>query len=545
MTGTILYGVFKATIGLLISKCRDVLAEKLKEGDVTDEKFRDWIVREIDAINSKLDSIAWKDLGASINFFKEGIVLMYEVFGKSGTEAAMEIEETHLDASLLGEGMKNVALTDADKSAKSALSEAKKRFKDARKKATEAYSNTALRPADRILAMQYRVMATLFENADNLSLALPTCKLHLAQLHSMPVVHKIFQVELRKSFKSLLSRDERNGIISAVCHINHIVYAIAQMVGDHTASLLDWPCISFKEEKLDLIRDVRVVKKLTKLQESEEGHKLPIPFRTEANSAEQFALIDTWNGEMKVFDNSGKHFRSILVSTDIYAALKVQCVAPTDRKERVSLLVDATDEVYVSDIQAKLSCTFPRLKKWLRVLSLAVNSKTDQVAALVEDPICTPSALIAYSTGCEVQVFGSDGRFVHRFGGRTLKGPLHITATNDGGFMVLQGNSCIHVFNAEGSHDHQFSVHGDTSLRGGAIVCCPLTGHVSVASLNAEYRLQVSIHRKDGSFLRNIQIQDKKDKRKWCITGITVTKKARIAVSIYDESEQKSKLVVV
>ena len=36
--------VFKATIGLLINKARDTVAEKLKEGDVTDEKFRSLIV---------------------------------------------------------------------------------------------------------------------------------------------------------------------------------------------------------------------------------------------------------------------------------------------------------------------------------------------------------------------------------------------------------------------------------------------------------------------------------------------------------------------
>ena len=45
--------VFKTTIGLLINKARDKAVEKLKEGDVTDEKFRSVIVREIDKINSR------------------------------------------------------------------------------------------------------------------------------------------------------------------------------------------------------------------------------------------------------------------------------------------------------------------------------------------------------------------------------------------------------------------------------------------------------------------------------------------------------------
>ena len=74
--------VFKATIGLLINKARDTVAEKLKEGDVTDEKLRSLIVREVDKINSKLDGLARKDLLSSISAFKEGIAILFDVFDK-------------------------------------------------------------------------------------------------------------------------------------------------------------------------------------------------------------------------------------------------------------------------------------------------------------------------------------------------------------------------------------------------------------------------------------------------------------------------------
>lgn len=218
-------------------------------------------MREINAMNLKLDAIAWKDLEASMDFFKEGLVLMYNVFEKTKDnavpDAANEIKEIKLDDTLLSstaglttvylaERVKNLALTELDESTKEVLSDAKNRFKDARKKATEAFNNAALHPADRVLAMQYRIMATVLEKGDNPSSALTTCKLCLEQLHSMAFVHKIVKVELKKSFKSLLSRDERREIISAVCHINHVVYVIAQMVGDHKA-VLNWPCISFGE----------------------------------------------------------------------------------------------------------------------------------------------------------------------------------------------------------------------------------------------------------------------------------------------------------
>ena len=63
--------VFKATIGLLMNKARDKAAERLKEGDVTEQKFRSVIVREIDDIKSKLDGLSRKDLLARISFFEE------------------------------------------------------------------------------------------------------------------------------------------------------------------------------------------------------------------------------------------------------------------------------------------------------------------------------------------------------------------------------------------------------------------------------------------------------------------------------------------
>ena len=80
---SIVTAVFKATVGLLVNKGRDVVAERLKDGDVTDKQFRDLIVREIDDIESKLEGLAKRDLLASVSFFNEGIEFLYEVFQKT------------------------------------------------------------------------------------------------------------------------------------------------------------------------------------------------------------------------------------------------------------------------------------------------------------------------------------------------------------------------------------------------------------------------------------------------------------------------------
>ena len=59
--------VLKGTIGLLIKRGLKSASEKLKDGDVTDQQLRSWIMDEIDDVKSKLDAMARKDLGASIS----------------------------------------------------------------------------------------------------------------------------------------------------------------------------------------------------------------------------------------------------------------------------------------------------------------------------------------------------------------------------------------------------------------------------------------------------------------------------------------------
>ena len=143
--------VFKLTIGLLVDKGRDKAAEKLKDGDVTDQKFRGLIVREIDDIKSKLDGLSRKDLVASISFFEEGFAFLYKVFedarissehGAATTQAACD------EAVSLAKRIKKFGLTDLDEAARRALSNAKKRFEDSRRKATEAFNNEALGTSD-------------------------------------------------------------------------------------------------------------------------------------------------------------------------------------------------------------------------------------------------------------------------------------------------------------------------------------------------------------------------------------------------------------
>ena len=161
--------VLQPTIGLLFRKGRDKVVEILKDGDITDQKFFSLIVLEIDEIKSKLDALSRKDLKASVSFFEEGIALLYEVFNIANTRSvcgAVTAQAACNEAFPLIEGIRRLEITGLDESATRKLSTAKKRFEDARRKATEAFHNESLETSDRILAMKYRVMATILETVE-------------------------------------------------------------------------------------------------------------------------------------------------------------------------------------------------------------------------------------------------------------------------------------------------------------------------------------------------------------------------------------------
>ena len=175
---SIVTAVLTGTLGFLVKKGRQKIAEKLKDGDAADQQLRSWIIEEFDNVNSKLDAMAKSDLGASISFFKEGVVFLNKAMAfeastdtsASALSAQMESEEKKMESPLketelpsagvnttfLDEEMRKLQLTNLDESGKEALFDAKKRFDDPRREATKAFNNEALTPSDRNLAMAMR-----------------------------------------------------------------------------------------------------------------------------------------------------------------------------------------------------------------------------------------------------------------------------------------------------------------------------------------------------------------------------------------------------
>ena len=540
---SIITAVFKATIGLLVNKGRDKAAEKLKDGDVTDQKFRGLIVREIDDIKSQLKGLARKDLLASISFFKEGIELLYEVFGKArrrrehGTikeEAAAGTASA--EAVSLAKGIRKLELTDLDESATRTLANAKDRFKDARRKATEAFANEALELSDRVLAMQYRVMSTILETVDNPEIALPACRVCIEELHSLSAVKECFTVELKGGFWAWFSKEERGAIISANCHVNRTIYDVVLMVsfGNNQLSANNWPCVDTGEEKVDPLSDGRVSQVLQKQgmehccvtpwsfgQEGEEEHKLKYPMGIASNADGQFIIADDSDERVKVFDSSGKFVLQFYPErNDTEMVLDVSDVATDVNNSNIYVLVrpwrhGAEWEVQVFSHTADLLHKFPvRGGDWGRLAF--TNNK------------------VLVLTDGTVHVYEHEGRYVRSFGEGILKVAYDVIAGPDGQIMTLDG-SCVFIFTEDGKQQRKFNINKkeDEYWR---IACHPSGEFVVVAGWErGRDQLCVAIYTKDGEFVRRIVVTEEN----FDIAGITVSMDGHIAVAITDDRNGK------
>ena len=65
--------VIKSVLRLVVNKARSATASHLSDGDLTDERFREAIISDIDDIKSSLRGLARERLEGSLSFLKESI----------------------------------------------------------------------------------------------------------------------------------------------------------------------------------------------------------------------------------------------------------------------------------------------------------------------------------------------------------------------------------------------------------------------------------------------------------------------------------------
>ena len=230
--------VIKSVLGLVVDKARSATASHLSDGDLTDERFREAIISDIDDIKSSLRGLSRQSLNSSLSFLKEGISQMglavrHKFASTQNVETAMiqAVEEF-----VAGAGASQSQQT-KQRSANEALSlsdfeivsqerwvRAKESFKMSREQATIAFGNKALSIEDRIVACKLRIASRILEKfLDDPEAGAHDCLLYLRELHDLPAIREMFTVHLDGGFKSYFKTKKRSEIVESITAINDIL----------------------------------------------------------------------------------------------------------------------------------------------------------------------------------------------------------------------------------------------------------------------------------------------------------------------------------
>ena len=569
----IISAVLKGTIGLIVKKGRDVAAEKLKDGDVTDQKLRGLIVSELNDIKGKLDALSQKDLKAAVDFFGTGLKnLNGAVVAMRGANVSVEagevserneeedFEELALPSDTdpgktiaVAAGIRNMQLTELDETTKSLLSDAQENFRLAVENATHACNNEALSTFDRITAIRYRVMAAMLKSAaetvrtagdlkSTLQKALPYCEQCLEILNSLPAVRNSFKVELSKGLLNIrgqFGKDERMQIISIVCQVNRTIYDAMRTVGKDVHVLV-WPYVDIGEDQVDPLRDVRVLQMLEKSEKVDMEHYRITPglsfdvtmagivFAT--NTVGQFLFAEKGGRTVHVFDKNGTFEFSFNPQTDdAKIEILIADLVTEDVSEKIYLLIELYNkggwerEVQVLNKTADLQYKFPvkggRIRSSHRL-------------------IVSGSKLVILAK-CEAHVYNQNGEFERSFEFFKSEGDKYLadcTATCDGRIMIMHPKRnfsdyhSVHVFTMEGKEVAKFKFGVGVNLD--EMLFSPRSAgeHVVIAGYNdKDGIIIVEFYTVDGKLVRRILLRNKGRR---FFDGITVTMKGHIAVFV-------------
>ena len=572
----IISAVFKASIGLIVDKGRDVAAERMKEGDVADQKFRSLIVRDLKEIHYKLDALSQKDLKAAVDFFETGLGCLYRAFDTMHSAnvslGAAKVSERNEEedfkqitlpsdadpekAIVLADGIRNMQLNELDETTKSLLSDAQKKFRLAVENATHACNNEALGTFDRITAIRYRVMAAMLKSAaetvrttgdlkSTLQKALPECEQCLKKLNSLPAVQNSFKSELSKGFlniRGLFGKDERMQIISTVCQVNRTVYDAMQTAGKtKDIHVLKWPYVDIGEDQVDPLRDARVLQVLEKSEIVNMEHYCITPgwsfdvsvggqygIHCATNTLGQFLIGEKGRSTFHVYDNNGMfQFSFNLQTDDDKTQIQIDDLVTEDVSEKIYLLIELYNEerwkyeVHVFNKISDLQYKFPVKGGEIRTSHRLIVSDSKLVI------------LGAW----EAHVYNQNGEFERSFeffkigGNKCL---FDCTATYDGRIMITHHKGdysdyhCVHVFTMEGKEIARF--RSGVGLDLALMRFSPRSAgeHVVIAGYNREDGIiTVELYTVDGKLVRRILLRNKS---RFFFDGITVTMEGHIAV---------------
>ena len=249
---------------------RQIITTRLRNGGAFAQSLSNIIEREMCTIKRQLDALTRKDLVESIHLFLQGFA-SNSLQAKDNEADAGPPDRKRRKGEVTAQSFNQILdQTDAGQIAKLSFSkEAKKRFKNARKKAGSAIANEAMKTKDVILATFIKVLSQLLES-DDLATALNFCLHYLQRLHSREEVKKNFKdelkyIETKNTWQLAFGSIDARKMIWCVCRLNRFVFDVAQENGEASPELFkQWPCVEIERKttkeviKIDPLRDPKL-----------------------------------------------------------------------------------------------------------------------------------------------------------------------------------------------------------------------------------------------------------------------------------------------
>jgi hypothetical protein len=268
-------GIIHSAFGLLHrTDLRDYIAERLNEGDLTEEKCRQFAVREIDDFKSNLGDLSSWTWYANHHFFN-GVNSLRISLDISGAESRHQpsTSKAHLQGKFKVEGatasrVEQFPVTQAERDALESVFElseiignlriasnerhesVKESFKTARKLATETFNNVALSIEDRLMASKLRIASRILEGLEDPEAAVHDCLRYLKQVQDLPAVQAMFSV-WRDSDKGIISRLRarfNKEKVESIQMINALLIDFTIKFTNIKMGLLDWPTIKIGKD---------------------------------------------------------------------------------------------------------------------------------------------------------------------------------------------------------------------------------------------------------------------------------------------------------
>ena len=461
---SIITAILRSTVGLLCDKARDSGADKLKDGDLTDETMRKMIVKDLTDIKTKLDSLSLKDLEASVSFLKEGVTFLNLALDQSNEdekadEATGVINDTAsggLNAALsLPQVIQGLKISSDER-----FVSAQDCFRKCHERATYAfklnYKSLSI-IKDRIMACKLRVAAKILElGLEDPEAAITACLVSLEELHGLPAIQEMFSVFLRGGLRAKINKSERLENMMSVLLINHALYDFATKYSSKSLFVIFvWPRIKSKARPFHPILNAHEVFKKTSIS----GEVFQQPKQVDIGSSGRYVNFFAVNSRGDI----------ILLHDDkitvIYSTGENKDVMlPNTTEENVrgraglSVAVDSDDNVYavrgcgVSDenddyrydivlyvfddnYNIKNVCVldFPH-ENWHRYVNIAVDKNQNLI-------------MLNFMNN-QVYVCDKTGKLKFQFQTECAQWAFSLSISNDNNIMM--GSKAIHTYSTDG-----------------------------------------------------------------------------------------------